>query len=73
MDPVTTTVEAGLTAAGYGAYIPLALAVIGAASMIATVYPPTWPGAKILHTFALLKGNAKPAIPAGTSETTKVS
>jgi len=49
---------------GWGAYVPMVLAVIGAFSLIATVYPPTWPGAAVVHKLALLFGNAKPATPA---------
>jgi hypothetical protein len=54
-----------LNALGLGAYVPVALALIGLASAIATVYPPAWPGAAVLHKAALLLGRAAPATPAG--------
>ncbi|MBN9507640.1 MAG: hypothetical protein J0I21_00845 [Alphaproteobacteria bacterium] len=54
-----------LNALGLGAYVPVALALIGLASAIATVYPPAWPGAAMLHRIALLFGRAAPATPAG--------
>lgn len=63
MDPVSA-LDAGLTSLGYGAYVPVVLAVVGLFSAISTVYPATWPGSKVVHTIALLKGNAKPAVPA---------
>ena len=53
-----------LTAMGDAQYIPVAAGVIGLASAVATIYPPTWKGAAILHKFALLVGNAAPANPA---------
>jgi hypothetical protein len=61
MDP--TTLAALLAQCGYGAYVPVVLAVIGLASAIATVYPPNWPGAPIVRGVAMLFGHAKPATP----------
>lgn len=61
----TTLVVQGMNALGEGAYIPVVLAVIGAASAISTVYPANWPGAVWVHKFALLVRNAAPAVPAG--------
>jgi hypothetical protein len=60
-----TLLAQALTALGLGAYLPVALALIGLASAIATVYPPSWPGAAMLHKLALLFGRAAPATPAG--------
>jgi hypothetical protein len=58
MDPATL---AGLlTQFGYGAYVPVVLALIGLASAISTVYPPNAPGAVIVRALALLFGHAKP-------------
>lgn len=64
MDTISL-VEAGLTALGWGAYVPVAFAVVGLFSAVSTVYPSTWPGAAVVHSIALLKGNASPATPAG--------
>jgi hypothetical protein len=64
-----------LTSLGEGAYIPVVLTVIGAASALSTVYPSTWKGAAIVHKVALLFGRAAPAVPASapaTSATTGV-
>lgn len=68
MEPqvTNTLVTAGLNELGAGAYIPVAFAVIGLFSAVATVYPQTWPGASIVHSIALLFGKATPATPAGS-------
>lgn len=66
MDP--TTLSALMTQLGWGAYVPVVLAVIGLFSAISTVYRPTWPGASVVHKIALLFGHAKPATPAGTGK-----
>ena len=62
MDPAT--LAALMQSLGWGAYVPVALALIGLFSAIATVYPPTAPGAAVVHKLALLIGRAKPATPA---------
>ena len=49
---------------GYGAYVPVALALIGLFSAVSTIYPPTAPGAAGVHKLALLFGRAAPAVPA---------
>jgi len=67
LDP--TTLTSFMAALGYGAYIPVALAIVGLFSAIATVYPATAPGAKIVHTIALLIGKASPAVPASNTTT----
>lgn len=59
-------IQNAMTSLGYGQYIAVALALVGLASTIAPIYPVNWPGAKILHWLALLKGNAAPAVPAGS-------
>jgi hypothetical protein len=64
-----TLLAQALNALGLGAYLPVALALIGLASAIATVYPPSWPGAAVLHKLALLFGRAAPAAPAGKRAT----
>lgn len=63
MDPSQTIADV-LTSLGYGAYVPVALAVIGLFSAVAAVWPPTWRGAATIHRLALLVGHAKPATPA---------
>ena len=68
MDP--TALPPLLAALGLTGYLPLAqalLALIGAASVLATFYPPTAPGARYVHLFALLRGNATPAVKPGAA------
>lgn len=67
MNPVTE-IDMGLTVLGYGAYVPIVLAVVGLFSAIATVYPATWPGAGTVHKLALLVGNASPEVHAHAPE-----
>jgi hypothetical protein len=62
-----------LTATGHGNLVPLVASLatvgtslVGAASVLATVYPPTWKGAATIHKIALLVGKAAPATPAST-------
>jgi hypothetical protein len=65
MDPVTV-IDTVLNSLGYGQYIVVISAVVGLASAVSSVYPPTWKGAGAVHKVALLVGNAKPATPAST-------
>lgn len=69
MDPVTAATTT-LQALGYGAYVPIILAVVGLFSAVSTIYPATWPGAAAVHKAALLIGNAKPAVPAAPTSVT---
>jgi hypothetical protein len=62
MDP--QTLAAILASCGLGAYVPLVFALIGVASAVSVIYPPTWPGAAYVHKAALLIRNASPAVPA---------
>jgi len=57
-----------LQALGWGAYVPVALALIGLFSAVSTIYPPTAPGAVVVHKLALLFGRAAPAVPASTTK-----
>lgn len=66
----TDTITALLTALHLQTYVPLALALVGVASVISTVYPATAPGANFVHALALLLRNAKPATPAAPASTT---
>lgn len=61
MDPVTSLSQL-LVSLGYGAFVPVLLAIIGLFSAVSTVYKPTWPGASTVHTLALLTGHAVPAV-----------
>ncbi len=63
MDP-SQLISTIMLSLGYGAYVPLVLAIVGAFSTIATVYPPNWPGASLVHKGALLFNKAAPAVPA---------
>jgi hypothetical protein len=65
MDPATLTLA--MDQLGWGAYVPLVLALIGLFSIISTVYPASAPGAAIVHRLALLIGNARPATAAATA------
>ncbi len=65
MDPVTT-VDTILNVLGYGKYVVLVSAVVGAFSALSTVYNPAWRGAATIHRLALLVGNAKPEVPAAS-------
>lgn len=64
MDP---TIVAVMTQLGWAQYVPVVLALIGLASAVSAVWPPTWPGAAMIHKIALLVGHARPAVPAGVA------
>lgn len=63
MDPVTL-LDGTLVSLGYGAYVPVVLAVVGLFSAISVAYPPTWKGAATIRALALILGKAKQTIPA---------
>ena len=71
MDPTTVIIGTLLTSLGLSAYVPVALAVVGLASVVSTVYPQNWRGATTIHTVALLFGRAAPATPAASVTTEK--
>ncbi len=68
-DPVATL----LSSLGYGKYVVLWLALVGTFSHLAPFYPPTWPGAALVRSLALLVGHAKPAVPVSAGDAAKTA